>query len=74
MQPLSTEIRGDLDSIISELGSLGQRVLGFAQLPLDPSAFPPDYVFNTADLNFPTVCTTYFLLFICTYLLHYRAD
>jgi hypothetical protein len=52
-------IKADLESIISELGSIGQRVLGFAQFLLDPSEYPPNYEFNTAEMNFPTVCRFY---------------
>lgn len=47
--------KADLESIILELGSIGQRVLGFAQLILDPTQFPADFEFNAAEMNFPSV-------------------
>jgi sodium/potassium-transporting ATPase subunit alpha len=36
-----------------ELGSRGERVLAFAQLPLDPVNFPVNFLFDTDNFNFP---------------------
>ena len=36
-----------------ELGSRGERVLAFAELPLDPAAYPLGFSFNTDKINFP---------------------
>lgn len=36
-----------------ELGGIGERVLGFAELPLDPSKYPVGYEFDTEKENFP---------------------
>ncbi|KJH46729.1 Na,H/K antiporter P-type ATPase, alpha subunit [Dictyocaulus viviparus] len=36
-----------------KLGGFGERVLGFCDLELDPENFPPDYVFDTENPNFP---------------------
>lgn len=58
VRPMDDLVKGELESIISELGALGQRVLGFARLVLDPSEYPPNFEFNSAEMNFPSVrCT-----------------
>jgi sodium/potassium-transporting ATPase subunit alpha len=36
-----------------ELGGMGERVLGFADLRLDPKAFPRGFRFETEPPNFP---------------------
>lgn len=36
------------------LGSMGERVLGFAQIELDPKKYPKDYEFDPNKINFPT--------------------
>jgi hypothetical protein len=41
--------------MVLEMANQGQRVMGFAELDLDPIQFPPNYEFDTAELNFPTV-------------------
>lgn len=51
--------KADLEAIILELGSIGQRVLGFAEQILDPGQFPPNYEFNSANMNFPTTNLTF---------------
>jgi sodium/potassium-transporting ATPase subunit alpha len=66
IHPLDDLIKSELEAIIGELGSHGQRVLGFAQLTLDPTTYPPDYAFNSADLNFPVSGLT-FIGFISIY-------
>jgi sodium/potassium-transporting ATPase subunit alpha len=37
----------------ASLGKKGERVLGFACLPLSPTEFPPSYNFETQPANFP---------------------
>ncbi|CAD5207829.1 unnamed protein product [Bursaphelenchus okinawaensis] len=36
-----------------KLGGMGERVLGFSDLELDPEKFPEDYDFSTEPVNFP---------------------
>lgn len=36
-----------------ELGSLGERVLGFCDLRLSPEQFQKDYPFDAEQVNFP---------------------
>jgi len=66
VRPMDDLAKADLESIILELGSIGQRVLGFAQIVLDPTQFPPNYEFNAAELNFPTTNLT-FIGFVSIY-------
>ncbi|KAL3994994.1 NaH/K antiporter P-type ATPase alpha subunit family protein [Acanthocheilonema viteae] len=35
------------------LGGMGERVMGFCDLDLDPSKYPKDFIFCTDPLNFP---------------------
>jgi hypothetical protein len=42
-----------VDAANFELGSRGERVLAFAELPLDPAAFPLGFAFDTDKMNFP---------------------
>ena len=42
-----------VDAANFELGSRGERVLAFAQLPLDRVAFPLGFAFDTDNFNFP---------------------
>eukprot|EP01114_Cavostelium_apophysatum_P017847 TRINITY_DN5390_c0_g2_i2.p1 TRINITY_DN5390_c0_g2~~TRINITY_DN5390_c0_g2_i2.p1 ORF type:complete len:668 (+),score=109.89 TRINITY_DN5390_c0_g2_i2:214-2217(+) len=51
---LDDEIRQEIHGMLVELASRGQRVMGFAELELDPSAFTRDYEFDTTSINFPT--------------------
>jgi sodium/potassium-transporting ATPase subunit alpha len=53
VRPMDDLVKADLESIIAELGSIGQRVLGFAQTMLDPSVYRSNYDFNAAEMNFP---------------------
>jgi sodium/potassium-transporting ATPase subunit alpha len=54
IRPLDETIKGELEAIIEELAAIGQRVLGFSELLLDPTTYHPDYEFNTSEMNFPT--------------------
>jgi len=38
----------------AHLGGMGERVLGFAHLPLDPVKFPVGFKFDTDEMNFPS--------------------
>ncbi|CBY09369.1 unnamed protein product [Oikopleura dioica] len=38
----------------AHLGGMGERVLGFAHLPLDPVKFPVGFKFDTEEMNFPS--------------------
>jgi len=52
-QPLTPEIKQQLNEANETLGSRGERVLGFCHLYLDPKQYPEDYEFNLDQLNFP---------------------
>eukprot|EP01111_Echinosteliopsis_oligospora_P011067 TRINITY_DN3556_c0_g2_i2.p1 TRINITY_DN3556_c0_g2~~TRINITY_DN3556_c0_g2_i2.p1 ORF type:complete len:1104 (+),score=302.37 TRINITY_DN3556_c0_g2_i2:184-3495(+) len=54
IKPLDAELKEELEQIMAELGSLGMRILGFAQISLPVDRFPDNYEFNTAEHNFPT--------------------
>uniref|UniRef100_A0A158P8G0 Sodium/potassium-transporting ATPase subunit alpha n=1 Tax=Angiostrongylus cantonensis TaxID=6313 RepID=A0A158P8G0_ANGCA len=43
----------DFVKVYEQLGGFGERVLGFCDLELDPEKFPPNYVFDTENPNFP---------------------
>lgn len=50
--PMSAEIRAKINEHLAFMMERGERVLGFAQLPLDAS-FTRDFEFDTEDPNFP---------------------
>lgn len=50
--PMSAEIRAKINEHLAYMMERGERVLGFAQLPLDAS-FTRDFEFDTEDPNFP---------------------
>ena len=50
--PMSPEIREKINEHLAFMMERGERVLGFAQLPLDAS-FTRDFEFDTEDPNFP---------------------
>eukprot|EP00117_Sycon_ciliatum_P003428 scpid20747/ scgid8225/ Sodium/potassium-transporting ATPase subunit alpha-1; Na(+)/K(+) ATPase alpha-1 subunit len=52
-QPLTPEYRAQCDKACEDLGGLGERVLGFCHLFLDPEQYPPGFEFNTDVVNFP---------------------
>lgn len=54
IRPMDDLAKADLEAIILELGSIGQRVLGFAELILNPAEYPSSYEFNSAEMNFPS--------------------
>jgi len=59
IRPLDEPAQTDLEAIINELASIGQRVLGFAQLVLDPTEYPPNFEFDASDMNFPSTRLTF---------------
>jgi len=50
---MNEPLRGAFQKAYDDLGSLGERVLGFADLPLPLDAFPLGFDFNTENVNFP---------------------
>jgi sodium/potassium-transporting ATPase subunit alpha len=50
---LTDEWKEDFNNAYMELGGLGERVLGFCEMPLSPKEFPIGFPFNTDDINFP---------------------
>ncbi|XP_055839059.1 sodium/potassium-transporting ATPase subunit alpha-like [Episyrphus balteatus] len=52
-QPLDEEITKAFNEAYFELGSMGERVLGFCDLMLPSGEYPPEYTFNTENINFP---------------------
>jgi len=51
--PMNDAWRDNFNKAYMELGGLGERVLGFCDLPLPTSAYPLGYPFNNEDVNFP---------------------
>ena len=51
--PLNDDWKDKYEKANYRLGSMGERVLGFADLVLPESEFPIGFKFNTDDLNFP---------------------
>ena len=45
--------RAQFQNAYMELGSLGERVLGFCDYRLPMSKFPPGYQFDSDQVNFP---------------------
>lgn len=54
-EPLSNSWRRRIDRAIVEMGSMGERVLAFADLDLDPRQYPPSYHFDASKANFPMI-------------------
>lgn len=52
-EPLDETFRTNYDQTQDILSGFGERVLGFAQLELDPAQYPEDYKFETSVVNFP---------------------
>ena len=51
---LQLDWRGQFQRAYVELGSLGERVLGFCDLRLPLNKFAPGYKFDSDAVNFPT--------------------
>ena len=45
--------RAEYEEAYMALGGKGERVLGFAQLELDPKQYPAEFPFDAEDPNFP---------------------
>lgn len=52
-KPMTEEWRDAFNSAYLELGGLGERVLGFCDLPLPAEQFPLDFKFDPDEENFP---------------------
>jgi sodium/potassium-transporting ATPase subunit alpha len=52
LSPMDANLRNEFELINENLARRGERVLAFAQLELDRTAYPPDYVFD-AEANPP---------------------
>jgi sodium/potassium-transporting ATPase subunit alpha len=50
---LNEDLRRSFNNAYLELGGLGERVLGFCDLMLDPEKYPEGYPFDADDINFP---------------------
>jgi sodium/potassium-transporting ATPase subunit alpha len=53
-QPMTPEVRQEMEDINELLARRGERVLAFAHLELNRTDFPPGYVFDQELNNFPT--------------------
>merc|ERR1712024_142805 len=51
--PMTQEWKNAFEAANTELGSLGERVLGFCDFYLDKDQFPTGYPFDGEDVNFP---------------------
>ena len=50
---LEEEMRDAFNSAYLELGSMGERVIGFSDLLLPKDQYPEGYVFDNEEVNFP---------------------
>ena len=53
VEPFTPELRSKMEKLQLELSRKGLRVLGFAELELDPAVYNDDYVYNSETPNFP---------------------
>lgn len=51
--PLSTSLKAKFEEAYMDMGGMGERVLGFADLVLPKEQYPQYYEFSTAPPNFP---------------------
>ena len=56
---LTEEWKTNFNNAYMELGGMGERVLGFAQVFLDEAAAPKGFAFDTDELNFQTENLTF---------------
>ena len=59
MEPLSDSRKDEFETAYMTLGGLGERVLGFCHLELDPEQYPFGYQFDTEAENFPLTNLTF---------------
>ncbi|XP_075764358.1 potassium-transporting ATPase alpha chain 1 [Pelodiscus sinensis] len=52
--PLDEQWKEAFQTAYMDLGGLGERVLGFCHLYLDPVQFPRGFSFDSEEMNFPT--------------------
>mmetsp|Transcript_13029 Transcript_13029/g.21358 ORF Transcript_13029/g.21358 Transcript_13029/m.21358 type:complete len:1194 (+) Transcript_13029:80-3661(+) len=57
--PIDEAEKAAFESSYEALGSMGERVLGFAQLELSPDEYPETFEFQAEHLNFPTEGLTF---------------
>ena len=50
---LTEQLKEDFNNAYMELGGLGERVLGFCELPLSPREYPIGFPFDGDEINFP---------------------
>lgn len=50
---LSEDWKKQIDAAILQMGSMGERVLAFADLDLDPATYKANFQFNATKINFP---------------------
>ncbi|CAJ0559314.1 unnamed protein product, partial [Mesorhabditis spiculigera] len=53
-KPIDDNIRKQFQKAYDDLGGMGERVLGFAELILPPDQFPPGFAFDLENPNYPT--------------------
>lgn len=52
-EAISGEHKKKINKAIQDMGYMGERVLGFADLILPSSNYPSNFVYNTEKVNFP---------------------
>lgn len=52
-EPITKQWEDTFNRVYAELGSLGERVLGFCDLPLPSETYPIGFPFNDEEVNFP---------------------
>lgn len=50
-----TEVRTEYEKAITDMAYMGERIIAFADLELDPFKYPLDFPFNTEKVNFPLI-------------------
>ena len=53
MSPLDDDRKKEFNQAYEKLGGMGERVIGFSDLKLPIDKFPPGFIFNSDDINFP---------------------
>lgn len=53
VRPIDAKIRASFAQAYEDMGGLGERVMGFADLPLPVNEFDANFKFSTDNINFP---------------------
>lgn len=53
VEPFNDMSKKVINDHLSYMMEQGERCLGFAMLDLDPASYPPNFAFDTEDVNFP---------------------